>query len=537
MRDLGTGIQRGQLYLRALLRFRMDSGKTGKHIVIKSVVSAAVLLVLIFAVLFAVSCLTERKESRIKNGTFFDVADRTDVLLLGSSHVVNGIDPAQLFEEYGIAAYNLAGHGSILPVTYWTLVNALDYCRPYCVVIDPFLIEEDYHYVDEVTDKRGQDLTENAVGQLHTVLDAFPYTKNKEAAIQDLILDPETRKEFRADFIRYHSRWASLTPQDFMDSSELKAQNGRMGAEMRWNTEPPAQHYDLIPPEDRMNEETAGLAYLRRAVALCMEKGIQVLLVNIPYEADPEYQRAANSVQLIADEMQVPYLNLMYAPGLIDTVTDLSSITHLNALGAGKVTAFIGNALQSIGTPDRRTQTGYEEWESMAHACRGQIMEQAVNAPDLYSALSMLQFKEISGIVFINDGSPALHDENVRHMLEAAAVKIGGGDLPGFKEAAGKDGAYCLVLDAAAGTSYEAYEGKTLEEFPTSFGVVRFNTVPGIYNLVQIRDADGEFSEEDNRLRYDEHQDTDVQVILFDSAEGTETGHMYFRYKITADLP
>ncbi len=502
----------------------------------KAVIGAAVLLALILAALSAAARLTERKESLIKNGTFFDVADRTDVLLLGSSHVVNGIDPAVLFEDYGIAAFNMAGHGSILPVTYWTLVNALDYCDPYCVVIDPFLIEEEYHFVDEVTDTRGTDLTENAVGQLHTVLDVFPYTKNKEAAIKDLLLDPETRNEFRADFIRYHSRWSSLTEQDYMDTAKLKAQNGRMGAEMRWNTEPPAQHYDLIPPDEKMDGESTGMDYLRRAVSLCQERGILVLLVNVPYEADPDYQRAANSVQDIADEMQVPYLNLMYAPGLIDTATDLSSITHLNALGAGKVTAFIGSALESIGTPDRRSQAGYEDWEKMALSCRGEIMEHAVTAPDLYSALSMLQFDDVSGIVFINDGSPALQDGRVKHMLEAAAASKGG-ECAGFEAAAGKGGAYCLVLDAAAGTSFEAYEGKTLEEFNTSFGVVRFNTVPGIYNLVQIREAAGEYSDGDNRLEYDEHQNDDVQVILFDPSDGSETGHLYFRYRITADLP
>ncbi|MBO5999906.1 MAG: hypothetical protein J6P87_09475 [Lachnospiraceae bacterium] len=512
-----------------------DNRRSGSNL--KIIAGTIVLLVLVFAALFAAARLVERKESRIKNGAFFDIADKTDVLLLGRSHVVNGIDPAKLYEDYGIAAYNMAGHGSILPVTYWTLVNALDYCDPYCVVIDPFLIEEDYHYVDEITDKRGSDLTENAVGQLHTVLDTFPYTRNKEAAIKDLILDPETRNEFRADFIRYHSRWSSLTAQDYMDDAGLKALNGRMGAEMRWNTEPPAQHYDLIPPDEKMDRETAGLEYLRRAVLLCQERGILVLLVNIPYEADPDYQRAANSVQNIADEMQVPYLNLMYAPGLIDTETDLSSITHLNAHGAAKVTAFVGEALLSIGTPDRRAEEGYEEWKAMAERNRREIIEHAVSAPDLYSALSMLQFDEISSIVFINDGSPALHDGKVKHLLEAAAGRSKEEPLEGFERAAEGSRAYCLVHDAAAGTAFEAYDGKTLEEFPASFGTVRFNTVPGIYNLVQIRRPEEEFQDGDNILNYDEHQNDDVQVILFDSAAGEEIGHLYFRYRITADLP
>ena len=489
------------------------------------------LTVLVLAAIAGAAKITERKESRIKNGAFFETADKVDVLLLGSSHVINGIDPVQLYEDHGIASYNLAGHGSILPVTYWTLVNALDYCTPGWVVIDPFLIEEDYHYVDEITDTRDAVLTENAVGQLHTVLDVFPWSKNKAAAVQDLILDPETRREFRYDFIRYHSRWSALTEDDFKSSRELAAMNGRMGAEMRWNAEPPAQHYALVSPEEDLGRDTAGYEYLRRALDLCREKGIQVLLMNLPYEADPDYQRAANGVQRIADEAGVPYLNLMYAPGLIDTVTDLSSITHLNASGARKVTAFAGEALRSIGVPDRRAQEGYEAWGSLAAGRKDEILRNAAAAPDVYSALSMLQFEELGAAVFINDGSAALYDGNIAHMLSVLAADRDG-ELPGLTAARETGGAYCFVHDPVTGASQEAYPGRVLEEMPASFGILRFNTVPGIYNVLQMRTPDGEFAEGDNLLLYDEHPKDDVQILLFDAETGAAAGHLFFSYSL-----
>ena len=41
-----------------------------------------------------------------------------------------------------------------------------------------------------------------AIDQLHEVMDAFPYGKNKRAALADLISDPSLRREFAFDFIR-----------------------------------------------------------------------------------------------------------------------------------------------------------------------------------------------------------------------------------------------------------------------------------------------------------------------------------------------
>lgn len=94
----------------------------------------AVKIVLFFIIIFVLvgvaAKITERKDSRKKYQDFMELADQIDVLFLGSSHVLNGINPVQLYSEYGITSYNMGKPGGMVTESYWTLMNALDYCTP-----------------------------------------------------------------------------------------------------------------------------------------------------------------------------------------------------------------------------------------------------------------------------------------------------------------------------------------------------------------------------------------------------------------------
>ncbi len=85
---------------------------------------------------YGASVVLRDKDSEYKYADFFDRADQIDVLFIGSSHVINAINPAVLYGEYGITSYNMGGHGSIMQSTYWELIEALQYCNPKAVVVD-----------------------------------------------------------------------------------------------------------------------------------------------------------------------------------------------------------------------------------------------------------------------------------------------------------------------------------------------------------------------------------------------------------------
>ena len=72
-----------------------------------------------------------------------------DVLLVGNSHSGINIDTASLWNEYGIAAYNLWGGVQPLWNSYHFIVEALKYQTPKLVVLEVTAAISDYEYSEE----------------------------------------------------------------------------------------------------------------------------------------------------------------------------------------------------------------------------------------------------------------------------------------------------------------------------------------------------------------------------------------------------
>ena len=181
------------------------------------IIGCAVTLLLTAWLLFALTELTENKDSDNKYSDFF--RDREyDVLFFGTSNVIDDVFPMELWKEYGIVSYNCGGTSNQLATTYWVMENALDYVTPKVVVIDCLHLSEDR--------KRA------ATPRLHYNLDAFPLSLTKIRAVLDLMDDPvaaaaaeaegtensswtASRTELLWDYAVYHSRWNDLQKEDF----------------------------------------------------------------------------------------------------------------------------------------------------------------------------------------------------------------------------------------------------------------------------------------------------------------------------------
>ena len=75
-----------------------NAGKSHNNIWI-FIVKAVALLAIAAVVMQAVFKVVQRKESYEKYADFFDIADQIDVLYLGSSQVINVVNPVQIFEQ------------------------------------------------------------------------------------------------------------------------------------------------------------------------------------------------------------------------------------------------------------------------------------------------------------------------------------------------------------------------------------------------------------------------------------------------------
>ncbi|MCR5007705.1 MAG: hypothetical protein K6A76_03895, partial [Oribacterium sp.] len=87
----------------------------------------SILLVVIFVAggICLADKVTERTVSRQKYIKYFSEQKEYDVLFYGSSHVLSGLQPMEIWDKYGITSYNLAGHAASLGMSYWVLRESL----------------------------------------------------------------------------------------------------------------------------------------------------------------------------------------------------------------------------------------------------------------------------------------------------------------------------------------------------------------------------------------------------------------------------
>ena len=78
----------------------------------KGAVTGAVFFAVLIALLLGLGRVMEYKGSREKIEPFLQRAQQIDVLFFGDSHAYSDIYPMELWDGYGIAAYNLASYGA-----------------------------------------------------------------------------------------------------------------------------------------------------------------------------------------------------------------------------------------------------------------------------------------------------------------------------------------------------------------------------------------------------------------------------------------
>ncbi len=486
--------------------------KTLKNIIM----SIAFLLVLALCIAASVTVL-RRKDSRYKYADFFEKAkaDQIDVLFIGSSHVINAINPSVLFDEYGITSYNMGGHGSVMQATYWELKEALQYTKPKCVVVDTFLMQKNYQYLDLMYEDSDESERRSSIQQLHLNMDVWPLNDLKVEAIKDLIYDEDIQKEFLFDFLVYHSRWDELSKNDFEALTGKAEKNPYFGSEMRYGIELTPGFFPDPEEGEMLDDVTVGMFYLKRIIEECQDNDIEVIVTFYPCSATTEDKKAANSAAYICDRMDVPFVD-MNDRDIVDMYTDLNDTGHLSVTGSIKVTRYIGGIIAESGDyEDHRDDPAYADWQSGADFFYDEVKDLAVDSDDIYQQLNYLSMGETGAIIYVNDGSEAFVDEEFARLIK----NISGTDK--FEKTRGP---YILISDPGSGAVYEAFGGDLLEGADTAFGRLFYQPVEHMFRILY---AEGD---EDNNYLYDDGKlDYDIQIITYDRDLGDELSHKYYR--------
>ena len=378
--------------------------------------AVAVIVLLAVCVLSLQSVVSDKSNSKYHE-PFYSTADEYDVLVFGASLVADCVAPMELWHDFGIAAYNLAGHGNPIPTSYWVMHAALERAKPKLVVIDVNQMHWSRKYPSEKW--------------IHRSFDAMPLGLTKLRAVWD-IAPVEDRAECLLPFLVYHDRWDKLTADDFSRSADYVRRGGTVVAGVERNVEVPVRISSVY------DDVTSGMQYLERMIGECRAAGIEVLLTDLTSETTERKQMEANTAYLIAERNDLNYLNL-YDYDILDYGSDFKDYKHLNYSGAQKVTALLGEYIKThYDIPDRRSEARYAYWSRDYEKC---LMDTVTRMSRSASADTWLMFaaNDEFDTILITDEAFDISDRTRAALFENLGIKTGDVD----------SGTVCIAVDGA----------------------------------------------------------------------------------------
>ena len=277
--------------------------------------------------------------------------DSIDVLFLGGSLVYVDIDPGIMWDDYGIAGFDLGGAEAPPWVSYYHLKEAFREQKPkiLCYEVSTACIFPELVQRSE----RG---AQNNYG--------MKWNRNR---VEQLYINSD-KDDFRVRLNPYnimHGRYNDIQKDDFvnergsMDFKGFDPADGIMEFEM-----PVLTGTTEVEPCSEKAEK-----YIRKIINLARDEGCTVLLFSSPHKLNDHEEKQYNYIQQIADSEGVEFLdfNKKYFDIDMDFSEDLSDWFHLNYSGSCKFTQYLGAVLKSkYDIPDRRGDARYLSWDRNA---------------------------------------------------------------------------------------------------------------------------------------------------------------------------
>lgn len=323
---------------------------------INKTVIKVVCFCLIFSVLFLnIQSIFQAKWGneyyRTKN---FFLESNEDVIFVGSSHVHCTINPLILFENFGFTSRNFTSSGQELAISYLYIKEAIQEKKPKLIVLDMFGVI--YFNQSESNNRKG--------------LDPLPLSKDK-IDIQNYISERNAEYDIQTQYgtiysyafplLRYHSRWKEIVKADFVQKDNNSYLHGYVP---RYDVQP--ADFSEYYKEKNLNNQAMKQQkeIFDEIVSLCEMNDVALLLIKSP---TPMWNIGYhNLIKNWAEEKSlvfIDYNNLMDDLGILSGEDFSDATSHLNDIGATKVTLHLGNYIDELyELPDRRDMDEYVFW-------------------------------------------------------------------------------------------------------------------------------------------------------------------------------
>lgn len=305
--------------------------------------------------------------------------DSIDVMCFGSSHIFENVNTGVLWDEYGIASFNLCGSVQPLWNTYYYMKEALKTQTPKVMIVDVYRALEDREYADQSR------IIKNNYG--------LKFSGDKINSIK-VSAPKEEWVDYFLEYPTYHSRYNELTREDFVGSLGLKDFENWKGFGLNTMTTP------FTAPENISTSEIGSISpkteeYLQKIIDLSKEKSVPLLLIKTPYYTNIDDEKIYNRVQEIADSKDIPFIdfNMIYEQIGLNFSTDFADGDHLNHKGNVKFSDYLGKYLKgNYNIPDRRNDEAYVSYDIIAQNVRQRLYNQKlVETNDIGTYIDLTQ--------------------------------------------------------------------------------------------------------------------------------------------------
>lgn len=358
----------------------------------KEAVSSIIFIIIGIVIAYLLSLMLRYKESYHFKNLFYSSKDDYDVLFFGASHPHCAVDPNILWDEFGITSYNLASSGEPITLSLFAIESALENNHPKLIVVDS----------GKITDDIGHDHVH--IGEVHKTLDAIPLSRTKvEAAFYllrtDVIKEP---LELFSGIYTYHDRIYDLSRYDFEVGSTL-------GRGKDWNVSIRKKQMPVIDRETRADINRGdGVKAYEKIVNLCREKGVPLIFTAMPSTAG-YYKNHIALYNALADYTEEQGFEVMDMDSDasemgIDYDYDFGGGSHLNIMGAGKVSRYLGKKLLGThGIEDKRGTPGYESWDRIRNDYVDEVLQYLRYQSEATSFLMMAGDSRLESRIYVRD--------------------------------------------------------------------------------------------------------------------------------------
>ena len=257
------------------------------------------------------------------------------ILFVGDCEVYESFSPVTLFNEFGATSYIRGSAQQLMWQSYYLLREALKTETPRAVVLS-------------ICSLRYAEPQSEAYNRM--TLDGMRLSREKVEAVRASLLPEEKELSYYIPLLRYHDRIFELTAEDarYLFRGPELTYNGYL---MRTEVVP----YTRLPAAPALREAIFGdkpVEYLDKIVALCKEKGIELIMVKSPCLYPAWYDEWDAWLTDYAERNGVAYINaipLMDQMGIDLTTDTYDGGIHLNVYGAEKYTRWLGAYLSERG--------------------------------------------------------------------------------------------------------------------------------------------------------------------------------------------